>query len=578
MSLEVVLSTAKLMSQRVKRYRMDRLKGSMKMAALLERHVEQLYEQLLTDKAPMKVSSYVSIPGTNLTFNLKAEISVDEIRSVMEQFKNLPLNQRKKSVTRELVVRGTRLLGDQLLAALPPRTADKGVKTNSRNRGHTTTTAHDWFDITGQKSIEDSVQRQVTREYFKHWRAWTPQDQYIRLFQKPALLRDACTGLIDEWDRELLLADAPSETSPLRFSDLAAMLYLKLQMDGVSESYDHFVIDEAQDIPPLMFKILHQYNPASSMTILGDLAQGIYAHQGVHAWEEFSTAIGGQAFHKESIQVSYRSTHEIVTVGSDMLQRAGATKEQLAESLRRHGELPKRANFSSRIERATYVAELVRNAQLRTNSIAIITKTVDESRLLAEELRAAGLPLIQIVDNREAQLPDTPAVIPVYLTKGLEFDTTIIADADDNNYPADELHARLLYVALTRAVHQLHICWIGEVSPFLGETPHLILEPALNGHLEYAPMTIEDFAHQRGLNANDCVRRLAALDNLGLLRDGQIDEIVLDQILTTEPAPAVSNAGITSSVRQQSAPASDLELRLPSQSKKKAKISVEKEG
>jgi DNA helicase II / ATP-dependent DNA helicase PcrA len=55
----------------------------------------------------------------------------------------------------------------------------------------------------------------------------------------------------------------------------------------------------------------------------------------------------------------------------------------------------------------------------------------------------------------------------VALAKGLEFDAAVVVDADARTYAAARFDARLLYVALTRAMHALHLIWSGELSPHL---------------------------------------------------------------------------------------------------------------
>ena len=57
-------------------------------------------------------------------------------------------------------------------------------------------------------------------------------------------------------------------------------------------------------------------------------------------------------------------------------------------------------------------------------------------------------------------------VIPAYLAKGIEFDAVIIYDASKDVY-SDESVRRLFYTACTRAMHELQLYSVGEVSPFI---------------------------------------------------------------------------------------------------------------
>ena len=61
------------------------------------------------------------------------------------------------------------------------------------------------------------------------------------------------------------------------------------------------------------------------------------------------------------------------------------------------------------------------------------------------------------------------SVLSSYLSKGLEFDAVIIVDADENLYKENVLDAKLLYIAMTRAMHKLDVFFVGEKSKLLEE-------------------------------------------------------------------------------------------------------------
>ena len=58
-------------------------------------------------------------------------------------------------------------------------------------------------------------------------------------------------------------------------------------------------------------------------------------------------------------------------------------------------------------------------------------------------------------------------VLPIHKTKGLEFDAAILWNPNEQAYPLEDAAARLLYVAITRALHELHIFYIGKLSKLL---------------------------------------------------------------------------------------------------------------
>ena len=58
-------------------------------------------------------------------------------------------------------------------------------------------------------------------------------------------------------------------------------------------------------------------------------------------------------------------------------------------------------------------------------------------------------------------------ILPITDAKGLEFDTVVILDINDKKYPDTELSTRLLYVAITRALHRLIVIENSNRSPLL---------------------------------------------------------------------------------------------------------------
>ncbi len=53
------------------------------------------------------------------------------------------------------------------------------------------------------------------------------------------------------------------------------------------------------------------------------------------------------------------------------------------------------------------------------------------------------------------------------MTKGLEFDSVLLWNPDVNNYEKSDADAKLLYVAITRALHELHIVYMGKLAELL---------------------------------------------------------------------------------------------------------------
>lgn len=514
-SLEMLLDQERNQSERVMRYRNGQTKGSLKMASLLERYVDFLYDEVLAGSSPLECTVSFSRRLTReQSIQLTVTRTIDELREVLDYHLDIPFNLRRARVESELV--------DDIRQEL-----------QKRFRTETNISATVLDDSRLRDHIRDAVAPQV-HTYFDGWDRENVSVAYRRLLRTPDYLYRAGAGLFSGWELELLAQDAPTRFTPFRFSDLAALLYLKILLDGTDDvGYDHIVVDEAQDITLLHLKVLHEYSRDGSITVLGDRRQGIYPYHGIQQWTDIE-GIGGDGEHSiESVNVSYRSTQQIVEYANALLLRTDHTETELAEPFTRPGASPTEHSCSSNRSRAEYIAELVESElQDGSSSIAIVAKTKQGCNMLTEELEQVGLRDVHLLVDRNDQYRGGIVITPSYLTKGLEFDTVIVADANAITYPPDTLHARLLYVVLTRAAHSLHVCWIGQITPLLDKSETSIeLVPALDGGLAQKPVTIEHYASVRGFDVDWCVERLAGADKLHLLKDGRIDTTVLDMVL-----------------------------------------------
>ena len=97
----------------------------------------------------------------------------------------------------------------------------------------------------------------------------------------------------------------------------------------------------------------------------------------------------------------------------------------------------------------------------------------------------------------------------------------------------DNLSARLLFVAITRAAHKLNICWVGTISPLLDQQmDHVVVEPFMK---DYQPelVNIEKYSEERHIEADGCIEQIARTGRLPLLAEGTFDPVLMDMIIRT---------------------------------------------
>lgn len=505
-SLELLVDPQTPITIRAMRYRNARNKGSLRMAALIDRYVDILHTELLDGDQPLVCTVTLAGTGEATRVRFTGTRTTEALRAILDSLRDYPLNLRRDE------------LKDRIL-----REMAQALQKQARERF-----PRDDFGDAIAKQLRPQID-----SYFSGWRSLNVSVGYRRLLRTPHLLQQAGEGVFSQWDLELLAQDAPTALRPFRFSDLGALLYLKLRLDGTDDvRYDHIVIDEAQDITPLHFKALYEFSRDNSMTILGDLAQGIYPYHGVTDWEELVPLVGREAIQKETLHQSYRSTSEIISFANDLLRRTGVAEAELAQPVARSGPAPVLRQCSDTTALVDAIVDAVESEHtLGHTSIAIICKTARDCLALADRLEER-LELQRLVD-RDLSYTGATVIIPSYLTKGLEFDAVIIADAQAEIYRPNNLDARLLYVSLTRASHSLYVFWVGSISPLIDvDIPHVELQPVIDGGLAPEPVTVEEYVQSAGgLNADSCIERLAGADKLRLLAEGRIDPVVLDLLM-----------------------------------------------
>ncbi len=278
-----------------------------------------------------------------------------------------------------------------------------------------------------------------------------------------------------------LLSNSMMQRGAIEPEDLAPLAYLKLRLQGVSKHvrFQHIVIDEGQDLSPLEVLVLRLIAGHASFTVVGDVSQSIQPGRGVHDWREITGgSFSGSDCRTCELTLSYRTTAEIVLFANQVLQSRHFSG-QLAQPVMRSGELPYLNRVKDSDALTDRTAGIIRRALSRGyQTIAVVTRTADQARsahalLLAQNIKAQ---LMQAdCDDYEGGV----LVMPAYLTKGLEFDVSIIYDANAQQYGDQELDAKLLYVTLTRAMHELYVLYQGEISPLLrrvGSEMHQMLK------------------------------------------------------------------------------------------------------
>ena len=251
--------------------------------------------------------------------------------------------------------------------------------------------------------------------------------------------------------------------------DLAALAYLYKRIketEVISEAH-HIVIDEAQDFGMMAYSVLHFCIQACTYTVMGDVSQNIHFGFGLNDWEELKALLLPDPMDNFGVlKKSYRNTVEISNFAANILNHGQFTGYP-AEPIIRHGEsVEVRQSADDRLYQDA--AKVCREWQEKGfDTIAVICRNQESSDLAARELG-------KYVEVRESDLEKAVfgngiIALPVEYTKGLEFDAVLILDPDRTEYPVDNGHAKLLYVAATRALHELCVLHRGNLTGLIAD-------------------------------------------------------------------------------------------------------------
>ena len=259
-----------------------------------------------------------------------------------------------------------------------------------------------------------------------------------------------------EYTRENLEADR------LYYDDAIAIAYLYLKIYGTNKykNIKQVVIDEAQDYYPLQYEIFNFLFSNAKFTILGDMKQTLAKKEDISFYEQIQKILNKKKSSLIMLDKSFRCTNEILNFSLKFIEKSSQIK-----SFNRNGDSPK-VYIADNSE--IFIDEIVKEINLCQEkgfqSICLICKTEKNSIYLFNKIKHKLD--IQLIKNGSVSDLQGVFILPVYMSKGLEFDTVLICDADSQNYH-DEDDKNLLYVACTRALHKLSLFCENEVSPLI---------------------------------------------------------------------------------------------------------------
>jgi DNA helicase II / ATP-dependent DNA helicase PcrA len=435
----------------------SKLKGTMTFKVFMDRYVRHL-EMRDIEVQDITVEGYVLFESKEIK------------RLYAKDMVHLPINKRKDEIKRYFLLKLNEKISNILekidfsfeyMVARTKKTMEEGPERRKK-----LIELYDERD--NKKEYIKKKSREDFNKYFELWREINTEKLYMELFSNEEVLSEISGGKIPEKLKNYIIEElvSNSENGIIDSDDLAAMVYLKFKIEGVPEKYrfQHIVVDEAQDYSPFQIYILRSLVGNNSLTIVGDIGQGIYYYKGIDEWEKvIKDVFDGDAQYTPLTQ-SYRSTVEIIEFANKVLKKQQNSLKPAMPVLR-HGKAPEVIEFKNKAEFADRVDDIAEEVKsIGKKSIAIIGRTYEECKLIKDLMKKYSRYDWEIIKDTDKTLNLEKIIIPSYMTKGLEFDCSIIFNCSQENYKENELDKKLLYVALTRALHLQYIFYNGTIS------------------------------------------------------------------------------------------------------------------
>ena len=220
-------------------------------------------------------------------------------------------------------------------------------------------------------------------------------------------------------------------------------------LNGTPFTYAHVVVDEAQDHSAVALRVIGRRSPAGSLTLVGDVAQST-TPAGQERWGDVFEHLGAKPVDGTvaDLTIGYRVPEPILDVANRLLPMTGVDAAA-SKSVRGEGDPPTWHRFDDEalFEGVAHIVGEVKHRHRLTGVVAPVELHAPIGAALAD----AGLAGVDHV--HELGHDDVPLFGPEAV-KGLEFDGVVVVNPHDILGDTSR-GARLLYVAMTRAVQEL---------------------------------------------------------------------------------------------------------------------------
>jgi DNA helicase IV len=329
--------------------------------------------------------------------------------------------------------------------------------------------------------VQDAVARsKPVRAYTDAiWPALDPVKLIRRLLTDADFLAAAADGILSAEEQQLIMKRPPPRSAGAARWSLADVILIDEAADLLQRtpSLGHVILDEAQDLSPMMLRAVGRRATTGSVTVLGDLAQAT-TPWATRSWRESLAHLGHSDAAIEELVAGFRVPGAVIDFAARLLPEiAPALKPP--HSVRQHrGELDLRPTADGHRELLEAITQAMRNEGtvgviVADAALPVVRKLLDD-RQLGYEVLGEDPEIFDASGDLPASDPEVaprlqPILVPAALAKGLEFDHVVLLEPADivAGEPDQVTGLRRLYVCLTRAVTSLIVVYAAELPAAL---------------------------------------------------------------------------------------------------------------
>jgi DNA helicase IV len=329
--------------------------------------------------------------------------------------------------------------------------------------------------------VQDAVARsKPVRAYADAiWPALDAMRLIMKLLTDAEFLAAAADDILSTEEQQLIMIKRPPRSIAAARWSLADVILIDEVADLLQRtpSRGHVIIDEAQDLSPMMLRAVGRRASTSSVTVLGDLAQAT-TPWATRSWRESLAHLGHPNAAIEELVAGFRVPGAVIDFAARLLPHIAPTLKP-PHSVRRHrGELDVRSIGRIGEKLVEAVAQTMRNEGtvgviVADDAVPGVRKVLEREQLDYDLLGEDPQIFDARADLRKAAVDVTqtlkPILVPASLAKGLEFDHVVLVEPAEimAGEPDQVTGLRRLYVCLTRAVTSLVVVHAAELPAAL---------------------------------------------------------------------------------------------------------------